>query len=61
MLPKGSQPKPEDTVTPEEEIKDPHILEFLGSKDEYSESELDASANRRNRESVIKTAGAEKM
>src|SRR5207302_2721799 len=29
------------TVTPEEEIRDPYVLEFLGLKDEYSESELE--------------------
>jgi predicted nuclease of restriction endonuclease-like (RecB) superfamily len=41
MLKKGSAPRPEDTVTPEEEVKDPYVLEFLGLKDEYSESELE--------------------
>lgn len=41
MLTKGVKPKPEDRVTPEEEIKDPFVLEFLGLKDEYSESELE--------------------
>ncbi len=28
-------------MTPEEEIKSPYVLEFLGLKDEYSESELE--------------------
>jgi hypothetical protein len=32
-----------DAVTPEEEIKDPYMLEFLGLKDEYSETELEAA------------------
>ena len=41
MLKKGGRAKPEDCVTPEEEIKDPLILEFLGLKDEYSESQLE--------------------
>jgi predicted nuclease of restriction endonuclease-like (RecB) superfamily len=41
MLTKGAKPKPEDAVTPEEEIKDPFVLEFLNLKDEYSESELE--------------------
>jgi predicted nuclease of restriction endonuclease-like (RecB) superfamily len=41
MLKKGAEAKPEDTVTPEEEIKDPFVLEFLNLKDEYSESELE--------------------
>jgi predicted nuclease of restriction endonuclease-like (RecB) superfamily len=43
MLRKGSEAKPEDAVSPEEEIKDPFVLEFLGLKDEYSESELEAA------------------
>jgi predicted nuclease of restriction endonuclease-like (RecB) superfamily len=30
-----------DLITPEEEIKDPFVLEFLGLKDEYSESDLE--------------------
>jgi predicted nuclease of restriction endonuclease-like (RecB) superfamily len=41
MLRKGAVAKPEDAVTPEEEIKDPLVLEFLGLKDEYSETELE--------------------
>jgi len=41
MLAKGEHPRPEDAVTPEEEIKDPFVLEFLGLKDEYSESDLE--------------------
>jgi predicted nuclease of restriction endonuclease-like (RecB) superfamily len=41
MLKKGGRSKPEDSVTPEEEIKDPLMLEFLGLKDEYSESQLE--------------------
>ena len=43
MLEAGKQQRPEDTPTPEEEIKDPFILEFLDLKDEYSESELEAA------------------
>jgi len=41
MIKKGEKPLPEDIVTPEEEIKDPFILEFLGLKDEYSENDLE--------------------
>ncbi len=41
MLQKGQRPRPEDTVTAEEEIRDPYVLEFLNLKDEYSESELE--------------------
>ncbi|MBZ0198641.1 MAG: PDDEXK nuclease domain-containing protein, partial [Ignavibacteriaceae bacterium] len=43
MLMKGEKPLPEDVVTPEEEIKDPFILEFLGLKDEYSENDLEGA------------------
>jgi hypothetical protein len=32
---------PADRVTPEEEIKDPYVLEFLGLKDEYSENDVE--------------------
>jgi predicted nuclease of restriction endonuclease-like (RecB) superfamily len=41
MLKKGQAAKPEDALTPEEEIKDPFVLEFLDLKDEYSESDLE--------------------
>ncbi|HEY0323469.1 MAG TPA: DUF1016 domain-containing protein [Pyrinomonadaceae bacterium] len=41
MLRKGATPRADDVVTPEEEIKDPFVLEFLGLKDEYSESNLE--------------------
>jgi predicted nuclease of restriction endonuclease-like (RecB) superfamily len=41
MLEKGARAKREDAVAPEEEIKDPYVLEFLGLKDEYSESDLE--------------------
>lgn len=41
MLRKGTAPSPEDAVTPEEEIKDPLVLEFLDLKDEYSETDLE--------------------
>ena len=33
--------KPGEALSPEEEIKDPFVLEFLGLKDEYSESDLE--------------------
>lgn len=41
MLRKGARPRPSDHVTPEAEIKHPLVLEFLGLKDEYSETELE--------------------
>jgi predicted nuclease of restriction endonuclease-like (RecB) superfamily len=41
MLTKGAATKPGDALTPEEEIKDPYVLEFLGLKDEYSETDIE--------------------
>ena len=41
MLRKGQRERAEDRVSPEEEIKDPLVLEFLGLKDEYSETTLE--------------------
>ena len=41
MLEKGEKALPGDAITPEEAIKDPFVLEFLGLKDEYSEAELE--------------------
>lgn len=46
MLKKGAIAKPEDAVTPEEEIKDPFVLEFLGLKDECNRSSTRASSSR---------------
>jgi predicted nuclease of restriction endonuclease-like (RecB) superfamily len=43
MLRRGEVQRSSDAVTPEEEIKDPYVLEFLGLKDEYSESDLEAA------------------
>lgn len=41
MLTKGQKSLPEDRILPEEEIKDPFVLEFLGLKEEYSENDLE--------------------
>jgi predicted nuclease of restriction endonuclease-like (RecB) superfamily len=41
MLKKGEKAQLEDTVTPEDEIKDPFVLEFLDLKDEYCENDLE--------------------
>lgn len=41
MLRKGGKALPEDRILPEEEIRDPLVLEFLGLKDEYSETDLE--------------------
>ncbi len=41
MLTSGRTPRPKDLVRPEEQVKDPFVLEFLDLKDEYSESDLE--------------------
>ncbi len=41
MLTRGRKARKDDAVLPEEEIKDPFVLEFLDLKDEYSESDLE--------------------
>jgi len=41
MLTKGAAAKRGDAIAPEEEIKDPYVLEFLGLKDEYSETDIE--------------------
>lgn len=41
LLAKAAERAPGDTITPEEAIKDPFVLEFLDIKDEYSESDLE--------------------
>ncbi len=41
MLRGGARSLATDTMTPDEEIKDPYLLEFLGLKDEYSETDLE--------------------
>ena len=41
MLTKGAKKKPGDAVTAEEEIRHPLVLEFLGLRDEYSETDLE--------------------
>lgn len=41
MLAKGAKSQPNDAVSADEEIRHPLVLEFLGLRDEYSESELE--------------------
>jgi predicted nuclease of restriction endonuclease-like (RecB) superfamily len=41
MLVGGRRQEIADRITPEEQFKDPYLLEFLGLKDEYSESDLE--------------------
>ncbi len=57
MLARGQQVRAEDVVSPEEEVRDPYVLEFLNLKDEYSESELE-EALVRHLESFLLELGA---
>ncbi len=43
MLEQGRKPLASDTITSDEAIKDPFVLEFLNLKDEYSENDLEAA------------------
>lgn len=57
MLKKGEKPLPEDAVTPEEEIRDPLVLEFLGLKDEYSENDLEEALIRHLESFLLELGG----
>lgn len=58
MLEKGGRKQPSDAVTPEEELKDPLVLEFLGLKDEYSESDLEEALILRLEHFLLELGGA---
>lgn len=45
-LGKGQRPLVEDAVSPDEEVKDPYVLEFLNLRNEYSEGELEDALSR---------------
>src|SRR3989338_4961921 len=57
MLKKGASKKSSDRITPEEEIKDPYVLEFLGLKDEYSESDLEEALIRHLESFLLELGG----
>lgn len=57
MLKKGSVAKPQDAISPEEEIKDPYVLEFLGLKDEYSEHALEEALIRHLESFLLELGG----
>ena len=57
LLEKGGQATATDQVTPEEAIKDPVVLEFLGLKDEYSESELENALIHRLEDFLLELGG----
>jgi predicted nuclease of restriction endonuclease-like (RecB) superfamily len=53
ILRRGQPPDPADQVSPEQEIKDPFVLEFLGLKDEYSENALEEALIQRLEEFLL--------
>ena len=57
MLTSGSRARAGDTVLPEEEIKEPYVLEFLDLKDEYSESDLEEALIRRLETFLLELGG----
>jgi predicted nuclease of restriction endonuclease-like (RecB) superfamily len=57
MLTRGRRPRPEDRVTPEEQIKDPFVLEFLDLQDEYSESDLEEALIRQLERFLLELGG----
>jgi predicted nuclease of restriction endonuclease-like (RecB) superfamily len=57
MLRKGAKALPEDRVQPAEEIKDPLLLEFLGLKDEYSETDLEEALIRHLESFLLELGG----
>ena len=57
MLRKSGQARAEDHLSADEEIKDPFVLEFLGLKDEYSESDLEAALIRHLESFLIELGG----
>ncbi len=53
VIEKGRVKKAGDTMSAEEEIKDPLVLEFLGLKDEYSEAQLEEAIIHRLEEFLL--------
>lgn len=57
MLEQGNRLRAEDVVTPEEELKDPFVLEFLDLKDEYSENDLEEALIRHIESFLLELGG----
>ena len=57
LLGEGGRARPGDSVLPEEEIKDPFVLEFLDLKDEYSESDLEEALIRHLESFLLELGG----
>ncbi len=57
MLKQGAVPRDGEPLTAEEEIKDPLVLEFLGLKDEYSETDLEEALIRQLEAFLLELGG----
>ena len=57
MLAKAGKRSKHEVLTPEEELRDPLVLDFLGLKDQYSESDLEESLIGRLEEFLLELGG----
>jgi predicted nuclease of restriction endonuclease-like (RecB) superfamily len=57
MLRKGAVARAEDSVSADEEVRDPLVLEFLGLKDEYSENDLEEALLRHLENFLLELGG----
>jgi len=57
MLKKGAVAADGEILTPEQELKNPLVLEFLGLKDEYSESDLEEALIRQLESFLLELGG----
>jgi len=57
MLAKGEVARPSDTLSADEEVRDPLVLEFLGLKDEYSENDLEEALVRHLESFLLELGG----
>jgi predicted nuclease of restriction endonuclease-like (RecB) superfamily len=57
MLRKGTVASVEDSISADEEVRDPLVLEFLGLKDEYSETDLEEALLRHLENFLLELGG----
>ena len=57
MLRKAGRPGPGEIISADEEVRDPFILEFLGLRDEYSETDLEEALLRHLENFLLELGG----
>jgi predicted nuclease of restriction endonuclease-like (RecB) superfamily len=57
MLRKGAAARAEDSISADDEVRDPLVLEFLGLKDEYSETDLEEALLRHLENFLLELGG----